>query len=294
VGSNAFKLSYNNTTPIASSGVNIVYNSTNNKLYAFAGSSAGVFVLDLNTWVPGIVSTSTTRINVDYIYNGFPQPTDISSMVYNSVNNRVYFKTPMTNRNIGYIDCSTNTVTHLDTTLWGIYPGNIDLMVYNPLVNKIYLKGNTNGQWLKIIDCQSNTVSTIIIGGTTIHSMVLKPNTNTLYILITPNTVIEFNCATNTYITWPSTSSPQVFGFEGNSTYNTFNDKIYVSKTTTAGGGVLVVNTVTKNITSVTNWTFNQQGWGILSTNNSSNKIFVFSTGSDGYELKQICGSPHS
>jgi len=102
---------------------------------------------------------------------------------------------------------------------------NIDLMVYNPLVNKIYLKGNTSGQSLKVIDCQTNTVSTILIGGTTIHSMALKPNTNTLYILRTPNTVIEFNCTTNTYITWPSTS-PQSFGLEGSSIYNTFNDKI--------------------------------------------------------------------
>jgi len=294
VGTNAFKLSYNNTTPSVTADSNIVYNSTNNKLYVFAGSYAGVFVLDLNTWAPGVVSTSTTRINVDYIYNGFSQPTTIEGMVYNSINNRVYFITTMTNRNIGYIDCSTNTVTYLDTTLWGIYPGNISSMVYNPLVNKIYLKGNTMGQSLKIIDCQSNTVSTISIGGTTIHSMSLKPNTNTLYILITPNIVIEFNCATNTYITWPSTSSPKPFGFEGNSTYNIFNDKIYVSISTTSYGGVLIVDTITKNITSVTNWPSNQIGWGIISTNNSSNKIFVFSTGSEGYELKQICGSPHS
>ena len=292
VGSNAFQLSYNGTILLADNDVPIVYNSTNNKLYAYAGR---VFVLDLNTWIPGTVSTSTTSINMDYIFNGFPQPTIVNSMVYNSVNNRVYFKTSSSNRAIGYIDCATNTVTHLDTSTWGIYTGNIDLMVYNPLVNKIYLKGGTIGQWLKVIDCQTNTLSTtIIIGGTTIHSTVLKPNTNTLYILVTPTQVIEFDCTTNTYITWPSSSSPQFFGFQGNSTYNTFNDKIYLSKSTTSSGGVIVVDTVTQNITSVINWPASQPGWGILSTNDTSNKIFVFSSGSQGYKLRQICGSPHS
>jgi hypothetical protein len=293
VGSNAFQLSYNGTILLGEQDVPIVYNSTDNKLYAYAGR---VFVLDLNTWTPGIVSTSTTSINMDYIFNGFPQPTIVNSMVYDSFNNRVYFKTSNNNRAIGYIDCNTNIVTHLDTSTWGIYTGNIDLMVYNPLVKKIYLKGGTIGQWLKVIDCQTNTLSTtVIIGGTTIHSMVLKPNTNTLYIFVTPRIVIEFNCATNTYITWPSPPPSSIFfGFQGNSTYNTFNDKIYLSITTTSTGGVVIVDTVTQNITRVINWPSNQPGWGILSTNDTSNKIFVFSSGSQGYKLRQICGSPPS
>jgi hypothetical protein len=294
VGSNAFQLSYNGTIVYADNS-SIAYNSTDNKLYVFAG---GVFVLDLNTWVPGIVSTSTTRINTNYIFNGFPQPTNITSLVYNSVNNRVYFLTNGANISIGYIDCTTNTVTHLNTTGWGIYLGNLTFMVYNPLQNKIYVKGGTDGGLLKIIDCQTNTLSPSapLIGstGTAIHSMVLKPGTNTLYIFKTPTNVYEYDCATNTFITWSSSPSPQSFGFQGSSTYNTFNDKIYISKTTTSTGGVVVVDTVTQNITSVSGWPFNQVSWGTISTNDTSNKIFVFSNGSQGFKLRQICGSPHS
>jgi hypothetical protein len=299
VGSNAFQLLYNGAPQNANNNSPVIYNSTNNKLYVFASSFTGVFVLDLNTWVPGTVSTSTTRINVDYIVNGFPTPTDIISMVYNSVNNRIYFKTPQTGRNIGYIDCNTNTVTHLDTSTWGIYTGNIDLMVYNPLVNKIYLKGGTQGGLLKIIDCQTNTLSPTapLIGGTStaIHSMVLKPGTNTLYIFKTPRNVYEYDCATNTYITWPTSPPSNIsFGSEGNSTYNTFNDKIYISKSETTSTDVVIVDTVTQNITNVTGWPSSQAGRGILSTNDASNKIFVFSRGSQGYRLRQICGSPPS
>jgi hypothetical protein len=211
----------------------------------------------------------------------------------------VYFKTSSSSRAIGYIDCSTNTVTHLDTTTWGIYLGNIDLMVYNPLQKKIYLKGGVDGGLLKIIDCQTNTLSPTapLIGstGTIIHSTVLKPNTNTLYIFKTPRNVYEYDCATNTFITWPSSPPSSIaFGFQGNSTYNTFNDKIYLSKTTTISSSVVIVDTLTQNITNVSGWPSAEQGWGTLSTNDTSNKIFVFSTGSQGWKLRQICGSPSS
>ena len=298
VGSNAFQLLYNGTPQNSNNDTPIIYNSTNNKLYVFANSFSGVFVLDLNTWVPGIVSTSTTRINVDYIFNGFPQPTTINSMVYDSFNNRIYFQTSSPNRAIGYIDCNTNTVTHLNTSNWGIFVG-LGLLVYNPLQKKIYSKGGVDGGLLKIIDCQTNTLSPTapFIGGTgtVIHSMVLKPGTDTLYIFKTPRYVYEYDCATNTFITWQeSPPSSIAFGFQGYSTYNTFNDKIYLSKSTTSTGGVVIVDTVTQNITIVINWPFNHPGWGILSTNDTSNKIFVFSSGSQGYKLRQICGSPPS
>jgi hypothetical protein len=112
---------------------------------------------------------------------------------------------------------------------------------------------------------------------------------------VTPRTVIEFNCATNTFITWPpSPPSTISFGFQGNSTYNTFNNKIYLSKATTTSSSVVIVDTITQNITNVINWPSGQQGWGILSTNDTSNKIFLFTSGSQGYKLRQICGSPSS
>ena len=265
----------------------MAYNSTSNTMYVYAGAFAGIFVLDLNTWFPPTVSTSTTRISTSSRI--------ITDMVYNSVNNRIYFVANNVSNSIGYIDCTTNTLTFLNTTGWGIYLGSNSLE-YNPIQNELYLMGgpsNTNTN-VKVVNCTTNTLThTVSIGS--IHSLLYKPGSSILYALTQNGIIYSMNCVTKIATTPWGTSPTISFGNYGSSTYNTFNDKIYISDNN--GNRVLVANvaisgTLTSIVSTVTGISLTDVPLP-LAVYTPTNKVFVGQPGS-GKLMLQICASPHS
>ena len=274
VGQTAFPLNYlGNNFPASGP---MAYNSNDNKLYVYTNPFAGIFVQDLNNW-----SIPATRIFVNDL--------TIWGMVYNSVNNRIYFTSSNVGTAIGYIDCTTNIITYLNTTTWGITQGDFGL-VYNSSQNEIYLAGGASGQFIKVLNCTSNTISTVSYGGgSKINSVTLEPSLTTLYIF-TSNQVYTMNCATKVVSSpWSSVGS---FGFNGQSAYNTYNDKIYVINT--AGSSISVVDTVTQSITLVSGLNTSDRHRR-LSVYPTTNKIFVSriqsNTGNTQKAIIQICAS---
>jgi hypothetical protein len=279
VGQNAFTLTYPASGPIA-------YNSTNNKLYI--ASNQGIFVQDLNNW-----STPATLISTETPPSSYYYPS-ILDMVYNSVNNRIYFTTSNNNSAIGYIDCTTNILTYLNTSTWGIYSGSFGL-VYNSVQNEIYLEGGASGQYIKVLNCTSNTITnTISVNGIKLNSVTLNPTSTTLYIFATPQ-VYTMNCSTKVVSSpWSNTTS---FGFNGSSIYNTHNDKIYVTNNDPSGFQISVVDTITQSISVVSGINTSDRHYH-LAVYPTTNKVFVsgvkYTQGISSPAIIQICASPHS
>lgn len=275
VGQTAFPLNYLGNN-FAASGP-MAYNSNDNKLYVYTNSFAGIFVQDLNNWtIPAI------RISVNNL--------TIWGMVYNSVNNRIYFTSSNVGTAIGYIDCTTNIITYLNTTTWGITQGNFGL-VYNSSQNEIYLAGGTSGQSIKVLNCTSNTISNTVSvgGGTQINSVTLEPTLTTLYIFKS-NQVYTMNCTTKVVSSpWSGFGS---FGFNGQSAYNTYNNKIYVINSDPAGWQISVVDTVTQSITLVSGISTSDKHIR-LAVYPTTNKVFVSGTRSPNNQntIIQICAS---
>jgi hypothetical protein len=212
-------------------------------------------------------------------------------MVYKSVNDRIYFTTTSNNNAIGYIQCSTGNVTYLNTSTWGIYTGDYSLE-YNPINNEIYLLGGSSGgvigNWVKIVNCTSNTlVTSVPTGGDYIHSLTYKPGSNTLYVFMRLGQVYEMVLNSGyALIPWaPPTIS---FGNFGSSTYNTVNDKIYISDNT--NHRILVADTITQTITQVLGITPSYYPYR-LATYTTTNKVFVSQIGGNNRNIIQICAS---
>jgi hypothetical protein len=277
VGQTAFPLNYlGNNFPASGP---MAYNSNDNTLYIYTNPFAGIFVQDLNNW-----STPATRISVNNL--------TIWGMVYNSVNNRIYFTSSNVGTAIGYIDCTTNIVTYLNTTTWGITQGNFGL-VYNSAQNEIYLAGGASGQFIKVLNCTSNTISNTVSygGGTQINSVTIEPSLTTLYIF-TSNIVYTMNCVTKVVSApWGDFGT---FGFNGQSTYNPYNNKIYVINSDPAGSSISVVDPVTQSITLVSG--INTLDRHIrLAVYPTTNKVFVSRSqsnrGNTQKAIIQICAS---
>jgi hypothetical protein len=261
------------------------YNPTTNKLYIDAGTFAGIFILDVNTWSPGTISTTTTRI---------ANTREIGGMVYNSVNNRIYFTTNSSSESIGYIECSDNTIHYISTTTWQIHLGQLTL-AFNPTNNEIYLKGqdpggSIYGKNVKIFDCATETITTKLTS-TFIHSLVYKPSSTELYI-INSTSIDVMDCNTLSITSWPSIS-PVSFGLEGQSTYNTYNDKIYITKSTSTSPRIYVADTTLQSVTSISSTLDTTYRPNYIIADPTINKIFVGQTAS-GKPILEICGSPHS
>ena len=302
VGASAFQLFASGINVMPS--VGIAYNSDDNKLYIPAGTNTpfnGIWVVDLNTWTPGQTLNVTNRIPRNQ------GDSIIWSMTYasNNTEKRIYFATDNSTNAIGYIRCSDNTIHYLNTNTWDIWTGN-QTIVYNPLLNRIYLKGSsTGGSNLKVIDCNTNTLlntififdSTSGVAGQEIHSMVFKPTTNLLYLFKTPRTVFTLDCSTDFLTSFTYNITQSAIGFYGYSSYNTYNNKIYLSRGGTGGSsqGILIIDPMSQIVTRTTNFHNQVQVRANIPTNNSSNKIFVInsrSTNQAPYVISQLCGSP--
>ena len=290
-GYQAFTFSYNGNSNWVSTGP-MAYNSFSNTMYVCAGSGAGIFALDLNSWTPGTVIVSSDRISTDYVVGSVTTPQNVRTMVYNSVNDRIYFTTEINNNAIGYIQCSTGIVTYLNTATWGIYTGDYSLE-YNPIRNEIYLLGGSSGavlgNWVKIVNCGSNNLVNpgIPTGGDYIHSLSYKPGSDTLYVLMRLGQVYEMSLSSGySLIPW----SPPTIGFGnfGSSTYNTVNDKIYISDNTNRR--ILVADTNTQTITQVLGLNPSYYPYR-LATYTTTNKVFVSQIGGPNRNIIQICAS---
>jgi hypothetical protein len=123
----------------------MVYNTTNNKMYA--ASISGVTTGEI-TIIDGVTNTAT-------MVNGLPI-TSQTQMAFNSSNNTIYLVG--TSNTVKVFDCNTNTITA--SIPLGASPSSFNSLVYKQSTNQIFAIYSTG---IAVINCNTNTVTTNLV-----------------------------------------------------------------------------------------------------------------------------------
>ena len=232
-------------------------------------------------------------------------------MAYNSFNNTIYFTETLLSKNIYVINCSTNTITSVipvgtpitgiaynsqdntmyvcdngisvvyvvdcvsNTIIFTISSIGIDpkYITYNSLNNTMYI-GDSSSSNIYVIDCSSNTLSsTIPVGSVTDGELVYNSTNNTIYSCSShPSDVVYvIDCSSNMLSsTIPVGSAPSGV------TYNSLNNTVYVSNTSSSD--ISVINCSTNLVILTINVGGKPKG---ISYNSILNLVYVANFSSD-------------